>query len=307
MAGLLDFLQAASNSAASNVSGPVDGLAWLLRKAGIDVGEPVGGSAWMERQGLTRPVKQSGASLAGETAGLLAPIAAAAKAPQIAKGLLQMGENAAAPRSAGMAASQRGAFIFPREEAMKTAQKNAEEMLGLPPNNTAAERAAALGFDDGWFHGTPSDALPKSRQFKNEKLGSATRVSDARKGHFLVDDGRAASEYTYADGEMVGNVLPLMTRGRYGVADTPGEWMPGKFDAAIDAARAAGQDGVVLRGTTTLGKRGDYKVAFDPTKIRSRFAAFDPARLNEPDLLATLAAMGIGLPALAGLMKGEAE
>ena len=99
MAGLLDFLQAASNSAASNVSGPVDGLAWLLRKAGIDVGEPVGGSAWMERQGLTRPVKQSGASLAGETAGLLAPIAAAAKAPQIAKGLLQMADNAAAPRA----------------------------------------------------------------------------------------------------------------------------------------------------------------------------------------------------------------
>ena len=98
MAGLLDFLQSASNAAASNVSGPVDGIAWLLRKAGIPVNEPVGGSAWMERQGLTRPVQQSAASLAGESVGLLAPIVAAAKAPQIAKGLLQVGENAAAPR-----------------------------------------------------------------------------------------------------------------------------------------------------------------------------------------------------------------
>lgn len=35
MSGLLDFLQGASNSAASNVSAPVDGIAWLLRKAGL--------------------------------------------------------------------------------------------------------------------------------------------------------------------------------------------------------------------------------------------------------------------------------
>lgn len=94
MAGLLDFLQSASNSAASNVSAPVDGLAWLLRKAGIDVGEPVGGSDWMQRQGLTRPVKQGAASLAGETAGLLSPMLAAAKAPQIAKGLLSLDDHA---------------------------------------------------------------------------------------------------------------------------------------------------------------------------------------------------------------------
>jgi hypothetical protein len=105
MAGSLDFLQAASNSAASNVSGPVDGLAWLLRKAGLDVGEPVGGSDWMQRKGLTRPVEPGLLGMAGETAGLLAPVAAAAKAPQIARGLLQMGENAAAPKMLG---SQRG-------------------------------------------------------------------------------------------------------------------------------------------------------------------------------------------------------
>jgi hypothetical protein len=109
MAGLLDFLQAASNSAASSVSGPVDGLAWLLRQAGLDVGEPVGGSDWMQRQGLTRPVEPGLLGMAGETAGLLAPIAAAAKAPQIAKGLLQMGENAAAPRTLNQ---QTGAIVY---------------------------------------------------------------------------------------------------------------------------------------------------------------------------------------------------
>ena len=96
--GLLDFLQSASNAAASNVTGPVDGIAWLLRKAGIPVPDaPVGSSDWAKRHGLMRDVPQSAASVAGETVGLLSPMIAAAKAPQIAKGLLTMGENAAAP------------------------------------------------------------------------------------------------------------------------------------------------------------------------------------------------------------------
>lgn len=42
-----DFGQAASNAVASNVSAPVDGIAWLLRKLGVNVGTPVGGSDWM--------------------------------------------------------------------------------------------------------------------------------------------------------------------------------------------------------------------------------------------------------------------
>ena len=97
MAGLLDFLQSASNAAASNVTAPVDGIAWLLRKAGLDVGEPMGGSDWAKRQGLMRDVPQSVASLGGETLGLLGPMVAAAKAPQIARGLLQGAENLAVP------------------------------------------------------------------------------------------------------------------------------------------------------------------------------------------------------------------
>lgn len=100
MAGLLDFFQAASNNAADTVAAPVDGLAWLLRKVGVPVPDnAVGGSEWMKQQGLKRDVPQSGASLAGETLGLLSPMVASAKAPQIVKGLLQMEANAAAPRT----------------------------------------------------------------------------------------------------------------------------------------------------------------------------------------------------------------
>lgn len=98
MAGLLDFLQSASNTAADTVAAPVDLLAWALRKAGVPVPQnAVGGSEWLKQQGLKRDVPQSAASLAGETVGLLSPMVAAAKAPQIAKGLLQVEANAMAP------------------------------------------------------------------------------------------------------------------------------------------------------------------------------------------------------------------
>lgn len=74
MSGLLNGLQAASNTVAGNVSGPVDLLALLLRKAGVPVGDaPVGGSAWMAQRGLTAPVQQGASQVVGDTLGLLGP------------------------------------------------------------------------------------------------------------------------------------------------------------------------------------------------------------------------------------------
>jgi len=73
-----DFLQSASNTAASNVTAPVDGLAWLLRKAGVPVPQaPVGGSDWAQNAGLMAEPKNktSLASLLGESAGNAVPLA----------------------------------------------------------------------------------------------------------------------------------------------------------------------------------------------------------------------------------------
>ena len=89
-----DFLQGMSNSAASNISAPVDGLAWMLRKGGMNIPpNPVGGSDWMAQQGLTQQPQNPLAGMLGETAGMLAPFGVAAKAPQLANGLLKMGDN----------------------------------------------------------------------------------------------------------------------------------------------------------------------------------------------------------------------
>jgi hypothetical protein len=89
------FAQGMSNAAASNVSGPVDALAWLLRKTGLPIPQnPMGGSEWMAEKGLTAAPNNRLAGLLGEGAGLSAPIAAFAKAPQIAGGLLALDDHA---------------------------------------------------------------------------------------------------------------------------------------------------------------------------------------------------------------------
>jgi hypothetical protein len=109
--GLLDFLQGASNSAASNVSAPIDGINWLLRKAGLPVSEkPFLGSDWMAAQGLTREPQNRNMGLLGEAIGGVLPMVAAAKAPQIARGLLQGAENMAAPRMLNPQAGAIGPF-----------------------------------------------------------------------------------------------------------------------------------------------------------------------------------------------------
>lgn len=111
---LLNFLQAASNAVAGNVTGPVDLLALGLRKAGVPVGDaPIGGSEWARRVGLLGEVTPGASQVAGETMGLLGPVAVAAKAPQVARGLLQVGQNAAAPRTinAGLSSKERGVVV----------------------------------------------------------------------------------------------------------------------------------------------------------------------------------------------------
>ena len=107
---LLDYIQALSNSAASTVSGPVDLIAMGLRAAGVPVPQDaVLSSEWMARRGLTKEVPQGAARVLGETTGLVAPVAIAAKAPQVAAALNQAGMNMRAPATiAGPSARQRG-------------------------------------------------------------------------------------------------------------------------------------------------------------------------------------------------------
>jgi hypothetical protein len=111
---LLDFLQGASNSAAGAVSGPIDLINMGLLGAGLPMpAAPFGGSQWMRQQGLMRDPQNRTAGLLGEAVGGVLPIVAAAKAPQIARGLLQAGDNLRAPTPMNTATrGQAGAIVY---------------------------------------------------------------------------------------------------------------------------------------------------------------------------------------------------
>lgn len=136
--GLLDMLQdrrfwsdvgdnaaqlgrAASNAAATNLTGPVDLASFLLSRIGIPVGPaPVGGTEWARQKGLTTgPQSNQMAQIVGETLGNVAPFVGVAKAPEIAGGLLQMIRNARAPSALN---SQSGAMAL--EDVLKMIQGN---------------------------------------------------------------------------------------------------------------------------------------------------------------------------------------
>ncbi len=107
---LLSVLQGASNSAASNLSGPVDAINWALGKAGLPVSKkPIGGSEWLREIGFTAEPKNQNLGLLGEAVGGILPIVATAKAPQIAQGMNRMADNLNAPKSLN---PQTGAVVW---------------------------------------------------------------------------------------------------------------------------------------------------------------------------------------------------
>ena len=67
---------------------------------------------------------------------------------------------------------------------------------------------------------------------------------------------------------------------------------------AIDAAEQAGYSGALIRNVrdnagANLGTIADVVASQDPSRFRSRFAAFDPMRKNEADILAGVLPLGL--------------
>jgi hypothetical protein len=198
-------------------------------------------------------------------------------------------------------------FTYPQEEAMRLAQQRAalpveQGGLGLLSNNTAVERAAAMGFDTDVLHGTAKD-FPK---FDMNMAGVNTRQSGDELGIFSTSKPFLANNYaeiaskggwanrTQPDGAVV---YPLKANlqspkrfdtatGFYREADpraanqSLGDWR--------NELQSQGYDSVIVRPDL------EEVVAFNPDQLRSRFAAFDPWRRTA----ATAAAMGVAAPDL---------
>ena len=253
---------------------------------------------------------------------------------------------------------------YPQAEALETARKNAVEMLGLPENNTAMDRARAMGFDTPAYHSTQADFaafnIPEYRGAaffagtpQKSEAGAKAGAGDvpgAREGAQQIMPVMLRSEDvmglqmppnqkkwfeslppTLSEQELLGIQNSSMPQGTYWfnwfdeiqtpdnkflyvkkpapslsyeAAASEGKNYLGQpisnYDAASAerwAAQNAQEQG--MKGFMQRDEAGVSIGMTDPSRIRSRFAAFDPARMNENDLLG-YANLGI-LPYVGGL------
>jgi len=231
--------------------------------------------------------------------------------------------------------------------AMKVAQRNAalpvsEGGLGLPPDNTAIDRAIAMGFKGVEYHTTDaknaddiyeggfSNVSRGQRNFSalGKKYGK-DRYYNTGVGNY-TSDNPFASEFT-SQGDVLADkvmfplmvnkskhfdytnpehVKDLMTPRK--AEDYAGDFGTKEMNPSDLKALQEGQHHVMEDWLTTqnlkkrgytgtnlkepqkfYGGEGTTTNTFDTRLFRSKFAAFDPMRRNENDILA---GVGVGLP-----------
>lgn len=226
--------------------------------------------------------------------------------------------------------------------AHEVAQKNAVELLGLPPDNTAMDRAKAMGYIGPEYHTTDVKNIDNilNDGFSNVSRGarnfSALGKDYGGKRYYATgvgnytSDNPFASEFT-AQGQRFADqvMLPLMIKktkhfdynnpehvqdlmtprdlGGYAEGFGTAEMNPSDLKALQEGQHHVMEDWITTmnmkkRGYTGTNLREPQKYyagegtttnTFDNTLFRSKFAAFDPMRRNENDLLA---GVGVGLP-----------
>jgi len=161
------------------------------------------------------------------------------------------------------------------------AQRNAalpisEGGLGLPADNMPMDRAKAMGFDTPAYHGTKSDI----------KEFNPSRGGEFGSGVYTAKYPETANMFaSFASGDVGANVIPIVSRAKNPLVTDDrniprGLGIKGLIKKGFDSV-----DGIGVTGQQT------QSVTFDPAMLRSRFAAFDPFRRHEADILA---GVGIG-------------
>jgi hypothetical protein len=199
-----------------------------------------------------------------------------------------------------------GKKAAPQDEALALAQQRAalpieQGGLGLPPTNTAMDRAKAMGFDTPAFHGTARDfdqfSIAKSVDKEGRKMG----LGWGKDKMYFADTGEAASGAA-SGAEYFGrgtqqNVIPSLLNIRKPIHSD--EYI-GMVDNFINQGLT--RDKAILKVDKSLQKQGIDAInsdvggmaVFNPDQIRSRFAAFDPWRKTA----AVAATMGVAAPNL---------
>ena len=216
----------------------------------------------------------------------------------------------------------------PRDEAMRIAQANAakptsEGGLGLRPDNTAMERAQAMGFDTEIYHGSSKEKpkpiyedgfyLGMTEPELQEITSIGKGVGKGEGGAFFGTDVKSiARGYAAPSKEQAGATYPLMVRSQDYLESGFNKPMTGdeqqwlddleKYNRSLDRnknryfkeqilkSQKEGKGGAVFRNTedaaVDIGSVPPSDIyAITNAPVRSRFAAFDPAKRYESDLL----------------------
>lgn len=185
------------------------------------------------------------------------------------------------------------------ELAQEAARIDAWKNHGLPENNTAMDRARAMGFDTNVLHGAKNADQSALIASKGGELGP---------GSYVTRDGNLASEFAHdaygAPFPEGSGVYPLTTKS---LAEMPRkEWVSKRASKFDDLQRENGgewsgefynqghermrqdAENAGFSGYYTPGEGGvNQGVVFDPKNIRSRFAAFNMSNRDSSDLLAS--------------------
>ena len=314
---LANLVRAGAGTAYHEVTGRPIPQALEYRDPARDFGTSASLGNFAERQGWLPPQTFSVPEQAGA---LLGPIVAM-KAPDLAqstlRGLVSALKSEPSRRMVegymnGMGMKPQA---LPQDAALATAHRNGVDMLGLPENHTPMDRARALGFD--------ADAVHFSRHgIDATELDSgkyAVAPFDAIGTHVgTIESARDRFRNTVGTTDQVkGSSYPvLIRRGDEFISPNGGAWNEDALNAALierggyenaretyqslnaklrkDLFKGSGYDSIPY--VNDVEGKGSVSHIVPPWNIRSRFAAFDPARRNESDLLANFAGTGILSP-----------
>jgi len=217
--------------------------------------------------------------------------------------------------------------IAPQQEALDTAQRNAalpieEGGLGLPKDNTPEMRAAAMGYDVPAYHGTTvweaddgrklGDIQAFNRLASTEIVGRKPSLDQV--GVWASDrpDELGAGMYSGSQGAIYPLLLRMenpKTTSFEQMARTASNLSSGEPLGAGVVPRVSDVepyrqmlkeqdfDSLMIKAKqgspyTEFADQTGY-VLLEPSQVRSRFAAFDPKRRNEADILAGVLPLGL--------------
>jgi hypothetical protein len=211
------------------------------------------------------------------------------------------------------------------ELAHEVAQRNAalpveQGGLGLPLNNTAMDRAKAMGFDTPAYHGGTNDFLEfKSNNptYASDRAEIANIYAEATGRHRGLREINASpnvmplllggKKLTVSDlGRGIGdNIYDILSHGYYPdnlaklLNETPRRRL-------VNDIKNYGYDRVEVTDILDLGgEQMQHMIPSGSNQIRSRFAAFDPAKRGSANLMAGAAGATIGLSALRNIQRDE--